>query len=175
MRFKLPSDNDSACTLSLLDDDGRMKLLHILCLCLLWVHPAQADEKEQEKRNAALEKMLSGTKFIGVFTIDGQEGVPAKEEYTIKSVKKLTKGDIWVFQARIKYGKQDVTLPVPVPIKWAGKTPVIEMDNLKIPLLGTFSAHIVIDDGKYAGTWKHGKVGGHMFGVVEKVKELDKN
>ena len=149
-----------------------MKSLLTLFLVLFCVHLTQADDQE---RNAALEKMLSGSKFIGVFTIDGQEGVPSKEEYTIKSVKKLTKGDIWVFQARIKYGKQDVTLPVPVPIKWAGKTPVIEMDNLKIPLLGTFSAHIVIDDGKYAGTWKHGKVGGHMFGEIKKVKELDKN
>ena len=172
MRFKLPSYNDSACTLRLLDDDGRMKSLLTLFLVLFCVHLTQADDQE---RNAALEKMLSGSKFIGVFTIDGQEGVPAKEEYTIKSVKKLTKGDIWIFQARIKYGKQDVTLPVPVPIKWAGKTPVIEMDSLKIPLLGTFSAHIVIDDGKYAGTWKHGKVGGHMFGEIKKVKNLSKD
>ena len=126
-----------------------------------------ADDKQ---RNAALEKALTGTKFVGVFTIDGKEGVPAKEEYTILSAKKADVGDLWLFKARIKYGNQDVTLPVPVPIKWAGKTPVIEMDNLKIPLLGTFSAHIVIDDGKYAGTWKHGKFGGHMYGSIIKVK-----
>ena len=126
-----------------------------------------ADDKQ---RNAALEKALTGTKFVGVFTIDGKEGVPAKEEYTILSAKKADEGDLWLFMARIKYGNKDVTLPVPVPIKWAGNTPVIEMDNLKIPLLGTFSAHIVIDDGKYAGTWKHGKFGGHMFGSIVKVK-----
>ena len=126
-----------------------------------------ADDKQ---RNAALEKALSGTKFVGVFTIDGKEGVPAKEEYTILSAKKADVGDLWLFMARIKYGNKDVTLPVPVPIKWAGKTPVIEMDDLKIPLLGTFSAHIVIDDGKYAGTWKHGKFGGHMYGSIIKVK-----
>ena len=126
-----------------------------------------ADDKQ---RNAALEKGLTGTKFVGVFTIDGKEGVPAKEEYTILSAKKADVGDLWLFMARIKYGNKDVTLPVPVPIKWAGKTPVIEMDNLKIPLLGTFSAHIVIDDGKYAGTWKHGKFGGHMYGSIIKVK-----
>ena len=43
------------------------------------------------------------------------------------------------------------------------------MDNLKIPLLGTFSAHIVIDDGKYAGR-KYGKVGGHMYGKILRIK-----
>ena len=126
---------------------------------------------DQDARNSALETALTGTQFVGVFTIDGQEGVPAKEEYTIISVKKAEKSDLWIFKARIKYANQDVTLPVPVPIKWAGKTPVIEMDNLKIPLLGTFSAHIVIDDGKYAGTWKHGEVGGHMFGAIKKLKK----
>ena len=147
-----------------------MSMRSVLALILVfsYVHLIHANDKE---RNDALAKMLTGSKFVGVFTIDGQEGIPAKEEYIIKSVKKLTKSDTWIFQARIKYGKQDVTLPVPVPIKWAGKTPVIEMDNLKIPLLGTFSAHIVIDDGKYAGTWKHGEVGGHMFGNIIKIKE----
>ena len=145
-----------------------MKPFFALWLGMLCVGVALADEAV---RNSALEKTLTGTKFVGVFTIDGQEGVPAKEEYTIISVKKAEKSDLWIFKARIKYANQDVTLPVPVPIKWAGKTPVIEMDNLKIPLLGTFSAHIVIDDGKYAGTWKHGKAGGHMFGTIKKLKK----
>ena len=145
-----------------------MKPFFALWLGMLCAGAVLADE---DARNSALETALTGTKFVGVFTIDGQEGVPAKEEYTIISVKKAEKSDLWVFKARIKYANQDVTLPVPVPIKWAGKTPVIEMDNLKIPLLGTFSAHIVIDDGKYAGTWKHGKVGGHMFGTIKKINK----
>jgi hypothetical protein len=145
-----------------------MKPFFALWLGMLCAGAVLADE---DARNSALETALTGTKFVGVFTIDGQEGVPAKEEYTIISVKKAEKSDLWVFKARIKYANQDVTLPVPVPIKWAGKTPVIEMDNLKIPLLGTFSAHIVIDDGKYAGTWKHGEVGGHMFGAIKKINE----
>ena len=143
------------------------------CALCLWMFCGCAVLADESARNNALEKALTGTKFVGVFTIDGQEGAPAKEEYTIISVKKAEKSDLWVFRARIKYAKQDVTLPVPVPIKWAGKTPVIEMDNLKIPLLGTFSAHIVIDDGKYAGTWKHGKSGGHMYGMIKKIKNKD--
>ena len=119
---------------------------------------------------AALEKQLSGTKFIGGFTIDGKEGAPAKEEYTILSVKKIGKGDLFLFRARVKYGKTDITLPMPLPIKWAGDTPVISLDNLSIPGLGIFSAHVVIDGDKYAGTWKHGKVGGHLFGKISRVK-----
>jgi len=43
------------------------------------------------------------------------------------------------------------------------------MDNLNLPGLGTFSAHVVIDGGKYAGTWSHGKVGGHLYGTISKM------
>ena len=78
---------------------------------------------------------------------------------------------MWLFKARVKFGKIDLTLPMPIPVKWAGDTPVISLDNLTIPGLGTFSAHVVIDGNKYAGTWKHGKAGGHMFGKIVKLKE----
>jgi len=77
---------------------------------------------------------------------------------------------LFLFRARVKYGKTDITLPMPLPIKWAGDTPVISMDKLSIPGLGTFSAHVVIDGDKYAGTWKHGKVGGHLFGKISRIK-----
>jgi hypothetical protein len=36
--------------------------------------------------------------------------------------------------------------------------------------LGTFSAHVVIDGNKYAGTWSHGNVGGHLYGKITKIK-----
>lgn len=132
--------------------------------------PLDADIADNKERNAKFEKELSGVKFIGQFTIDGQEGLPAKEEYTILSVKKLEVGDLWLFKARVKYGKTDITLPMPLPVKWVGDKPVIAMDNVKIIGLGTFSSHVVIDGNRYAGTWQHGKVGGHLFGRIEKIK-----
>ena len=111
--------------------------------------------------------------MLGQFTIDGG-GKQAKEEYTILKVKKLPAKDLWLFTARVKYGKTDLTLPMPIPVKWAGDTPVISMDKLKIPLLGTFSAQVVLDGNRYAGTWQHGKVGGHLFGSIEKVEKEKK-
>lgn len=129
-----------------------------------------ADEKA---RFAKFEKDMSGVKLLGQFTIDGG-GKQAKEEYTILKVKKLPAKDLWLFTARVKYGKTDLTLPMPIPVKWAGDTPVISMDKLKIPLLGTFSAQVVLDGNRYAGTWQHGKVGGHLFGSIEKVEKEKK-
>ena len=37
--------------------------------------------------------------------------------------------------------------------------------------LGTFTARVLIYDNRYAGTWQHGKAGGHLFGRIEKIKE----
>jgi hypothetical protein len=33
--------------------------------------------------------------------------------------------------------------------------------------LGTFDARVLIHDGQYIGTWRHGDKGGQLFGVIE--------
>jgi hypothetical protein len=115
-----------------------------------------------------LETELSGAKLIGSFTVTGNEDKsPKPEEYTIVSANKLPDGDVWLIKARIKYGDKDATVPMPLEIKWAGDTPVITLTNLAIPGLGTFSSRVVLYEHRYAGTWQHGKVGGHLFGRIE--------
>ena len=131
-------------------------------------------ETEEPAKQAALfkqfEKTLTNAEMTGQFTLVGKEVPPIKESYTIHSVKKMSQGDYWVFTARIKYGKKDITLPMPLQVKWAGNKPVIYLDNVTIPGLGTFSSYTVIDGDKYAGTWQHGDVGGHMFGTITPAK-----
>jgi hypothetical protein len=128
--------------------------------------PSQADLFKK------FEQTMNGAVLAGQFTILGKDrqAMPP-EEYAIKRVSKLADGDYWLFQARIKYGDKDVTVPLPLEVKWAGDTPVITLTDLTIPALGTFSARVVIDNGKYAGTWTHGDVGGHMFGVIRRNAE----
>ena len=112
---------------------------------------------------------MTKVRFKGFFTVDGSEQPPLEETYEIHSVKKFGEGDLWIFTARIKSGKKDVTLPMPLPVKWVGEIPVITMQDFTIPGLGTFSAHVVIDRGKYAGTWAHGNRGGHLYGTISKI------
>lgn len=134
----------------------------------------KADAPSAEAKQAALfkqfEKTLNNAVMTGQFTIVGKEVPPIKESYTIHSVKKMSQGDYWIFTARIKYGNKDITLPMPLQVKWAGNKPVIYLDNVTIPGLGTFSSYTVIDGNKYAGTWQHGDVGGHMFGTITPAK-----
>ena len=114
---------------------------------------------------------MQGVRFTGFFTVDGSDRPPSEETYEIHSVQKFGEEDLWIFTARIKYGKKDVTLPMPLPVKWVGDVPVITMQDLSIPGLGTFSAHVIIDGQKYAGTWAHGKVGGHLYGKISKINQ----
>ncbi|MDP1562582.1 MAG: hypothetical protein Q8M16_14485 [Pirellulaceae bacterium] len=112
------------------------------------------------------EKYLSGATLKGRYTVLGKDVPPADEEYTIQSAKKLPEGDLWLIEARIKYGKWDVTVPITVPIKWADKTPVITVEKLTIPGMGTFSARVLFNNEMYSGTWSHDDVKGQLFGQV---------
>lgn len=131
--------------------------------------PAAAKVPSAEELHKKFAEALRGVKLVGQFTVLGKDTPPAKEEYTILSATKSDEGDFWLLQARIKYGANDVTVPLPLEIKWAGTTPVITLDNFTIPGLGTFNARVLFHDTTYAGTWTHGKVGGHLFGTIEKL------
>lgn len=135
----------------------------------------KALDPETEKLYEKFQQNLTGTKFIGQFTITGKESEkPREEEYTITKVKKLPKDDLWEITSRIKYGDHDITVPMVMAVKWAGKTPVITVDRLFIPAMGTFDARVLLRKDKYAGTWAHGKVGGHLFGRIEKIETSEK-
>jgi hypothetical protein len=119
---------------------------------------------------AALEKsfaeMLSGATLEGSFTSTGKDRDPTKlsrEKYTIGQVRKIA-GNIWLIPARIQYGERDLTVPVPAPVRWAGDTPVIVIDN--IPVLEDMSARVLFFADHYAGYWRHGEHGGHLFGTI---------
>lgn len=152
-----------------------------IALLLVWTLATGSSLSQGEEASSReelfrkFEQNMSGVKLVGQFTITGrdQDELP-KEEYEIRSVKKMPNGDTWLFTARIKYGSHDLTLPLPLDVKWAGDTPVITLDNVTIPVLGTFNCRVVLDGDKYAGTWAHGDVGGHMFGTIEKLAPAPK-
>jgi len=129
----------------------------------------QPDPDQTAQRDEAFKKLVRNVRLLGNFTLDGQEpGELQREEYVITGAMKLGNGDFWALTSRIKYGDVDLTVPVPVQVKWAGNTPVITVDSVKIPGLGSFSARVLLDGARYAGTWSHDEKGGHLFGVIER-------
>jgi hypothetical protein len=122
----------------------------------------------QAKLEAALSQMLSGATLEGSFTRTSAGSDPtqlAREKYTLGEVKKIG-GDAWQFPTRIQYGDKDVALPITLPIRWAGDTPVVVVDRLELPGFGSVSARVMFFEGHYAGYWTHGDHGGHLFGVI---------
>ncbi|HEV7278952.1 MAG TPA: hypothetical protein VGN57_01965 [Pirellulaceae bacterium] len=140
-----------------------------LALILAAPAPVAAQEKSEEERFQAFSKMMTNVKLVGSFTVVGQAAPPKQDgAYVIKSVRKLPEGDYWVFDALVEHEDKEMPLQIPIEVKWSGDTPVITLENLTIPALGTFSARIVLYRDAYAGMWVHGPVKGHMYGVIEK-------
>lgn len=169
---------------------NRLRFVPFLLICLycgvplLSAQEAKSTEPPGDEPEAmpahlkAFQELMDGVTLRGQFTTLGEK-VAAKEEesYEIVSAEKMIEEDLWMITAKIQYGgKAEMLVPVPVEVKFAGEdTPVITMTNFMIPLMGTFSARVVLYNGKYAGTWsaktgrgaKAAEVGGHMFGVLE--------
>jgi hypothetical protein len=133
------------------------------------------NQEELEKQFA--EKM-SGATLVGRFTTRDQDAEKplAEDKYTLGKVHKLPNG-LWSFETRIQYGDHDVKVPLALQVKWAGDTPVITLDNVLVPGLGTFTSRVVVHGDEYAGTWSGGNHGGHLFGRItrpEAVKDQSK-
>ncbi|MEC7769273.1 MAG: hypothetical protein VX471_08335, partial [Acidobacteriota bacterium] len=106
---------------------------------------------------------MQNVALVGHFTIEGQETGSRTERYEISRVVKVG-DDQWRFDVHMVYGGVDVTLPVVVPIVWAGDTPMVSITDFSIPTLGTFTARVFFYDDRYGGSWQHGRVGGLMYG-----------
>ena len=138
--------------------------------------PATA-ESQPQSLTAAEQKfasLLTNAQLTGYFTTWDEPEAPQKDTYTLEKIAKLN-GDLWMFVARIQYGEHDTRLPLPLPVRWAGDTPVIMLDKFPVPGFGIFSARIVIHDDQYAGTWNGGDHGGHLYGRIVKLDSQAKD
>jgi len=131
------------------------------------------EDTKAAQREAEFSKSMEKSVLVGTFTVDGKDdGEPLKaERYEIESVVKAS-DNLWIFTTRVKYGKLDTKLPITVPMEWAGDTPMVTLTNASLPGLGEgFSARVLFYEDRYAGTWQHGDIGGHMFGKIERTKK----
>jgi hypothetical protein len=144
-----------------------LTLLSLLfCLSNFAAEKAEPDRAQLEQK---FKELMTGATFNGRWCMlrDGKLGEEREEKYTIEGASK-SGGDVWLIYARIQYGNKDVRVPVPVRLLWAGDTPVITLDNVSLPGLGTYSARVLVYDKTYAGTWSAGDHGGMLHGVIEK-------
>lgn len=142
--------------------------------------PAPAGTEKKKRTRADLEKdfreMLTGATLTGVWQMTGDKGLtgtepltpPKEERYTIASVTRLAE-DYWLVSARIQIAQdKDVTVPVPVRVIWSGDTPVMTLDDVGVPMLGTYSARVMFYRDFYSGIWLSNEknYGGVMAGRI---------
>ena len=112
--------------------------------------------------------------LVGSFTVFGKEDqTPRPDRYDISSVEKVGT-DLWRFNATMHCCGVNGALPVVVPMRWNGDTPMIMMTDTSLPGLGTFTVRLFFYNDRYAGSWQHGERGGYMSGRIEsRVRALD--
>ena len=148
-----------------------MRILRIAVAVVTVLLAASCSRRATSADAAALEKefqeSLTGATLVGNFT-SGNDGGLREEKYTIEKISKVS-GETWIFQARVHYGSRDVTVPVPLTVKWAGDTPMITLTDVSIPGLGgPYTVRLIFFRGQYAGTWAAREHGGHLFGRIVK-------
>ena len=132
----------------------------------------EADPASLTDRERRFSERMQNVVLEGHFTLEGQDRRDGNPElYEISKVTKLD-GDRWRFDVHLTYASVDATLPVVVPIVWAGDTPMVSITDFAIPGLGDeFGARVIFYDDRYAGTWDHGAYGGMMYGTIKSVSQ----
>ena len=129
------------------------------------VDPASLTDLERQ-----FTQRMNDVTMVGSFTVAGREDrTPRPDRYEIASVEKVG-DDLWRFNARMDCCGMGGSgaIPIVVPMRWVGDTPVIMMTDTSLPGIGTFTVRVFFYGDRYAGTWQHGRVGGHMSGRIEK-------
>ncbi|HKQ39243.1 MAG TPA: hypothetical protein VJ063_14290 [Verrucomicrobiae bacterium] len=151
----------------------------MICLFALfaWVAAAQETSKSepagkpapsQEELEAGFKKTFTKATMSGRWAPleEGKLGQEKKDRYNITSVSKVGK-DLWLMNARVQYGGNELTIPVPIQVKWAGDTAVIVVDKFAMPgNTSTYSARVLVYNNTYAGNWSGEDHGGMLYGVI---------
>ena len=137
-----------------------------------------ADSVEDIDRHALekeFEQTMTGARLKGYWQMTGEDGLtdkgaltePRKESYVVSKVSKMGEGS-WLVFAQITFADKDVNVPVPVRVVWAGDTAIITLDDVGVPLIGTYSARVMIHKGFYSGIWYSNvkNYGGVMAGKI---------
>jgi len=112
---------------------------------------------------------MRNVNMVGTFTVWGREDrVPRTDRYEIASVEKIG-DDLWRFNTKMDCcGLNGSSIPIAVPMRWVGDTPVIMMTDTSLPGIGTYSVRVFFYGDHYAGTWQGRRAGGYMSGRIEK-------
>ena len=127
---------------------------------------ATVDTQSLEDRERQFAERMRGVSLVGSYNTAGRDRT-SPDRYDIASVEKVGE-DLWRFNARMDCCGINGNIPIVVPVRWVGDTPMIMMTDTTLPGIGTFTVRLFFYGDRYAGTWQHGERGGLMSGRIEK-------
>jgi hypothetical protein len=139
-----------------------------LALALLALQACSKSQPGNPRQDleARFKAAMDGTALEGNMKGLGKDKISQGEKFVIERVTRIA-GETWLFPMRFQYGKNDVPVPVPLRVAWAGDTPVLTLTDVPVPGYGTYSARVVIYKEQFAGMWVSPKGGGgQIFGKV---------
>ena len=119
----------------------------------------------------SLNRILNRTTLCGYVTRDpaSKSGEPTDSvelTWLIEDVRHCG-GHHWEFDVLMTAGGNGQQLVVHGDVRWAGSVPVITFSDLEVPLLGRVDAQLMIHNGRFSGTWRHGRLQGYAFGRLQ--------
>lgn len=134
---------------------------------LLLTAALTAQEAALNQAEQRFQASMANVTLTGFYT-NGEASELKQDRYVVEKISKAS-GNLWKFDVRIQYNGKDIAIAIPVPILWAGETPVVSLTNFAVPGWGTFTARVLFHDGAYVGTWAAADGhGGKMFGSIKK-------
>lgn len=130
--------------------------------------PPPANTDEQARLEQVFIKLMTNVVLAGSWQMTGKDGelTEARDDrYDIVSVSKGY-ADHWVVSARMQFGGNEMIMPFPVRVVWAGDTPIITIDDFAVPGAGTYTARVMIYRDYYCGSWFGKGYSGIMSGRI---------
>jgi len=141
----------------------------ICIVTLLAFSTAAAQTVELPDAEREFQEAMTGVTLEGHSSIDGREGI-SNDRYQIEKIEKRADGK-WLFYVKVNFQGNEMTVPFPLEVLWAGDTPVITLTDQELPGRGTYTARVLIYRGHYAGTWSGDDRGGKVFGELVKAPQ----
>ena len=131
------------------------------------IEPSSLSDAER-----AFSERMRDVVLVGTFTVTGRDRPPRTERYEIAGVEKVG-DDLWRFKAKMDCCGVNGEIPIVVPLRFVGDTPMIMMTDTSLPGIGTYTVRLFFYRDRYSGTWQGDKAGGHMSGRIEKKSTVD--
>lgn len=96
----------------------------------------------------------------------GKAGEQKTDRYRVVRAEKV-EGDQWRIVSRIKHQGQEIEVPIPVTVKWAGDAAVLILDEVQTGGGKSYSARVLFHNDRYAGSWwGKNQPGGLVSGAI---------